>query len=131
MSGRPVHADRSSKRHAVIVGGREGAAGAAWNTICVEAAVVRRIALLAVVLLTEWGVFTCSGIRCEKTPRPGLEAYWSAGTLLVAREHVPLGRRACQLLPDRTDTWRCGGAAAGPGTLSPAVHTRDPSRRAR
>src|SRR5262249_8153918 len=51
-------------------------------------------------VLTDWGTFRCAAIRC--TPeRSVLSFYWSAPTLYVTKDHVPMLRRQCALVSAR------------------------------
>ncbi len=73
--------------------------------------------LLLAVILTDWGTFTCSVIRCERTPERRLEGYWSSPTFFVTRHHVPLATRTCDPVAGLVNTWDCrsGGRAAPVG----------------
>src|SRR5437870_5415025 len=58
-------------------------------------------------ILTEWGTFRCSATDCAQVPRANLDVYWSAPTLVVTRNHVPLVMRTCQPLAGPTVAWDC------------------------
>ena len=58
-------------------------------------------------ILTEWGAFRCSAIDCGQVFHPGLDVYWSAPTLVVTRNHVPLVMRTCHPLSGSTAVWDC------------------------
>ena len=65
-------------------------------------------------ILTEWGTFRCSAIDCAQVPRANLDVYWSAPTLVVTRNHVPLVMRTCHLLSGPTAAWDCRPRQHGP-----------------
>src|SRR5438552_7564292 len=58
-------------------------------------------------ILTEWGTFRCSAIDGAQVPRANLDVYWSAPTLVMTRNHVPLLLRTCQPLAGPTAAWDC------------------------
>jgi len=63
--------------------------------------------LLATLILTEWGTFTCSTVHCAQAPREGLDGYWSAPILVVTKKNVPVLVLTCQAVSGQPYTWDC------------------------